>query len=270
MALWNEFVTSEDAAAQSRIGMLKNAREVVTREERDECPLCGQPVDVDALRQRILAALDGLSEASQRLDDAREDIEGLLGRVERVTYRLEQLRVRGTDLEVEVDQLPPSPVARLHEHVDGLDTVAPDVLADHAREVDFWLDSAAETVDQAAPKLAEGRETTFSELTRLAVLARQWHEQRQEVSAAGHARDLAERIYDAYAAAQQRHLDEVLDNISKRVADIYASLHPEEGLNAVSLNSLGEKAVELTVTFHGEEHRPPQRVLSESRTPDTR
>lgn len=261
---WNEFVASGDTAAKSRIGMLNNAREFVDREDVDDCPLCGQPVDVYALSERIRNTLDGLREASLRLDDAREHIGALFGRIERIIDRLKDLRARGADLDVELDELPPSPLTDVCERVKALEAIDPDVLADYARSLSSWLDTAVEVVDQAAPQLPEGRDATFSELTRLAMLARQWGAQRREVATTYRAKELAERIYGAYADEQRRHMTAVLNRISKRVADIYASLHPQEGLDAVALETIGEKGVELTVEFHGEQHRPPQRVLSES------
>lgn len=261
---WNDFVASDDAAAKSHIGMLNEARELLGREDVDDCPLCGQSIDVEALRRQIERTLESLNETSRRLDAAQEDIQDLVGRIERVTDRLEDLRSRGTDLDLGLDKLPSSPLPDIRRRVDALKAIDPDLTGEHGQRLRSWLESAIGLIDQAAPQLPEGREAIFSDLTELAVLARQWHVQRQEIAASSRARQLAERIYGAYAGEQQRHMTAVLDRISKRVADIYASLHPEEGLNDVSIETIGEKGVELTVDFHGEQHRPPQRVLSES------
>ena len=56
----------------------------------------------------------------------------------------------------------------------------------------------------------------------------------------------------------------VLDRISTRVAEMYKDLHPDEDLEAVGIETVGDKGAELVVGFHGTRQRPPNGVLSES------
>lgn len=261
---WNDFVASADAEIKSQLGMLNNARDLVGRQEPDECPLCGQPTDVEALRARIEHMLEDLYEASRELDGALENIRSLLGQLDRLMRRLAGLRARGAELGLEFEELPTSPLPAAQERVNSLRSIDSAAFDDQAQRLESWLEQAVELVDRAAPQLPEGREATLSNLTELTVLGRQWQEQRHIAAAATQAKQFGDRIYEAYAAQQQQHMTGVLGSISKRVADIYASLHPGEGLEHVSMEAMGEKGVELAVDFYGEHRSPPQQVLSES------
>ncbi|MGH9176921.1 MAG: hypothetical protein ACRD1H_21305, partial [Vicinamibacterales bacterium] len=75
---------------------------------------------------------------------------------------------------------------------------------------------------------------------------------------------LADRVFDAYQTRQKEDLTELLKQISRRVAQIYARLHPDEDLAAVSIEPWTAKGVELAIEFHGSRQRPPHGVLSES------
>ena len=52
--------------------------------------------------------------------------------------------------------------------------------------------------------------------------------------------------------------------ISRRSAEIYEFLHPAEGLADVTIETVGEKGIELAVSYFGKRELPPHRVLSES------
>jgi hypothetical protein len=56
----------------------------------------------------------------------------------------------------------------------------------------------------------------------------------------------------------------MLTSISRRVADIYAALHPGENLAGISVEPWTAKGLELAVDFYGSKQRPPHGVLSES------
>ena len=71
-------------------------------------------------------------------------------------------------------------------------------------------------------------------------------------------------MFDAYQTKQKEDLAELLQRISRRVAQIYAALHPGEDLAAVSIEPWTAKGVELAIEFHGSRQRPPHGVLSES------
>jgi recombinational DNA repair ATPase RecF len=261
---WNEFVETADVETKSRLAMLNNAQELVREQVPDECPLCGQSIDAESLRARIERALEEMHEAARTLDGAVEDVSDFLTQIEGVINRLEGTRARGAEFGLCFEELPASPLPSARKHVDDLEAIDPALIDDHAQRLKSWLEPAVELVDQAAPQLPEGRESTLSNLTELTVLARQWNERRHEAAAIGTAKELAERIYHAYAAEQEQHMTAVLHTISQRVADLYASLHPGEGLDDVSIETMGEKGVELAVDFYGERRRPPQQVLSES------
>jgi hypothetical protein len=93
---------------------------------------------------------------------------------------------------------------------------------------------------------------------------RAWVVARRRAVAAGRARDLIDRVFDAYQERQQAHLSSILDRINDRVAAIYDSLHPGEGLGQVTVEPWTAKGVELAIDFYGSRQRPPHGVLSES------
>jgi ATPase subunit of ABC transporter with duplicated ATPase domains len=91
-----------------------------------------------------------------------------------------------------------------------------------------------------------------------------WRLGERKAARARRALELAERVFDAYQNKQKEDVTALLTQISRRVAEIYATLHPGEGLDAVSVEPWTAKGIELAIEFHGSRQRPPHGVLSES------
>lgn len=119
-------------------------------------------------------------------------------------------------------------------------------------------------VESAVAPAATPREGTLVELGVLVDQARRRQERAAVAEGARRASEIAGRVFKAYAERQQGYFAEVLDRISGRVAEIYAKLHPGEGLADVCVEPWGQKGVELAVSFHGSRQKPPHGVLSES------
>jgi hypothetical protein len=101
----------------------------------------------------------------------------------------------------------------------------------------------------------------------LAALCQQvnaWRLAEQKATRARRALELAERVFDAYQTKQKDDVTDLLKRISRRVGEIYSTLHPGEDLDAVSVEPWTAKGVELAIDFHGSRQRPPHGVLSES------
>ena len=75
---------------------------------------------------------------------------------------------------------------------------------------------------------------------------------------------LADQVFARYQEHQRDYLTRTIQLISQRSADIYHFLHPDEGVGEVTVGTVGEKGIELSVKYFGKTERPPHRVLSES------
>jgi len=163
--------------------------------------------------------------------------------------------------------LPPVPD---FPHVDlrqSLETLAPAKMAAIAgaiSDVRKWDRSAGAVAAKASPAKASTRDTQLVMLATLCQQVNAWRLAERKAARARRALELAERVFDAYQNKQKEDLTALLTQISRRVAEIYATLHPGEGLDAVSVEPWTAKGIELAIEFHGSRQRPPHGVLSES------
>jgi hypothetical protein len=72
------------------------------------------------------------------------------------------------------------------------------------------------------------------------------------------------KIKEDFVKLQGKVLQEALDTISSDVDKFYRQINPEEGIEDIHLEVIGEEGVEFSYTFHGTETHPPLKYLSES------
>jgi hypothetical protein len=261
---WNEGVVATASSDVLRTRLLKAAQQLMDAEpESDLCPLCRRPIDPIDLRRVIRASLEALrdaSERSERLHEQGRDITDVLENATR--WRLERAK-SARDLGMELSPPPPVPI-QARDAVERFLGVDQDSLALHADLVTDWDRQAAEAVSATVPAPASPREASLWALVQLVQAARDWSVAESELGAAERASELADRIFSGYQERQGAYVQEILDRITDRVAELYGRLHPGEALGAVAVELWGEKGIELAVDFHGTRQKPPHGVLSES------
>ena len=131
-------------------------------------------------------------------------------------------------------------------------------------ELRKWDRAAGTIARKASPAEPSTRDTQLVMLAALCQQVNAWRLAEKKATRARRALDLAERVFDAYQNKQKEDLTELLKQISRRVAQIYSTLHPGEDLDAVSVEPWTAKGIELAIEFHGSRQRPPHGVLSES------
>ena len=262
---WNALVSSQRARRLPRATLVREAKRLVEAGSIDgRCPLCGQKVDESKLALGIERALVEMMEASQELERVRDPIVELAEELAGAHADRRALEERARVESLEVPPLPPLPDQSLHDAVEGLTPVDARALSTWVAEIRKW-DKAA---DKLAQKTTSARSSTRdTQLVMLAALCQQiraWREAEKAAARAQRALTLADRVFEAYQARQKDDVTKLLKQISQRVADLYAALHPGEDLAAVGIEPWTAKGVELAIEFHGSRQRPPHGVLSES------
>lgn len=72
------------------------------------------------------------------------------------------------------------------------------------------------------------------------------------------------KIKDSFIQLQGEVLQKALNAISIDVDKFYSQINPEEGIEKIRLDLIGEEGVEFKYTFHGRDSYPPLKYLSES------
>jgi DNA repair exonuclease SbcCD ATPase subunit len=197
------------------------------------------------------------------MERCREAMTQLSGGLRAAHDKRAALVRRATPVQVELPPLPAFPA----EALAGLDTLAAvdaRPVADYHSALRKWDQAAREAGKKAGPAAAGTRE---SQLMMLAALCQQisaWRAAERKLAQAARARDLSEKVFDAYQDRQKEDVAALLSQISLRVARIYMALHPGEELGSVSIEPWTAKGVELAINFYGSHQRPPHGVLSES------
>jgi hypothetical protein len=76
--------------------------------------------------------------------------------------------------------------------------------------------------------------------------------------------DTVTKIRDSFIQLQGEILQKALNAISVDVDKFYSQINPEEGIEKIRLDLVGEEGVEFKYTFHGKDSHPPLKYLSES------
>jgi len=260
---WNELLESEQGADLARFGLLREAERLLAQRESSECPLCGQAVIHSELTARIKNAVIGLRQASDVFESRREGVGSLIEATMRADGVLRSIRSRAEKHEIHLPEVPEAPSA-LRDLVSSRRPVPLEALRDYGKQVGTWHTSAKDVLESAVQETGGERDSSRLALIRFCETARAWANATEGEQRASNAKTLADRVYKLYEKRQQANLSGVLEKISKRVAEIYETLHPGEGLSSVTVEPWTAKGLELAINFYGSRQRPPHGVLSES------
>jgi energy-coupling factor transporter ATP-binding protein EcfA2 len=264
MEAWNALVSSERARALPRASLIQEAKRLMATAPLDgHCPLCGQVVDDKELARTIEGSLLSLMEASRELEGCKDAVAELAGGLRAAHDKREALARRAKQSQVELPQPPAFPAAAL-AGVESLAPVEAKAVAEYQAALRKWDQAAREAAKRGAPSAAGTRESQLMMLAALCQQISSWRAAERKLAHAALARDLAERVFDAYQEKQKNDVTALLQQISLRVARIYLALHPGEDLGSVSIETWTAKGVELAINFYGSHQRPPHGVLSES------
>ncbi len=260
-ARWNELVATDELA---RVGLLERGSALLEQSGDASCPLCGQEIDRKALAAGIKERLGALAENAAEVESVRSELADAASTLSAAAELREGLRLRTGLLGIELPAPPSAPASALLESLETESELDLTPIEDFVNEIEQW--------DEQARAIGGGTEAAESkasqdQLTMLLQLCQQiqaWRDAIETAATAARARELVDKVYAAFEKKQQAHLTEILDRINGRVAEIYESLHPGEGLSEVSVEPWTAKGVELAINFHGSRQRPPHGVLSES------
>lgn len=260
---WNGVVGSQTGLDGAQIALMRAADEVIRDSIVERCPLCDQTVDQEDLQRRITDALKGLQTSDQQIEGGKRVLRKFKDGIHAVWVAKQGLVAQARKLDIPLPDLPQSPDGYLTRKLDGMALVEMDVVTKVLEEMRDWDSAATKLITEALPRV-KPEDQELVKLIRLVDQGAQWLKAEHVFLRAQRVSEMATRLHDRYLARLNAFFVAVLDEISARVAAIYARLHPDEELKNVKVETWGDKGVELAVDFHGKRHRPPHAVLSES------
>ncbi len=262
---WNALISSERARLLPRASLVREAKRLLDTQSSDGCcPLCGQSLDDKELARRIESALVDVMEASRELERLRDPIVERAEDLAEAHEKRLSIHDRARSMGLELPGVPAPSGAGLHASVDALAPIDAAAITRYLTELRKWDRAASKMGRASSPSGPSARDTQLVMLAGICQQVKSWRDAEQNAARALRALTLADRVFDAYQTKQKEDLTELLKQISRRVARIYAKLHPGEDLAAVSIEPWTAKGVELAIEFHGSRQRPPHGVLSES------
>ena len=264
--VWNQFVTAARRADQLQLGLYRAADSLLSsgHAQAGQCPLCDQPVDLDALAEEVAAELHALEGAAQALQAAQQAVRQCIGAVSNAHRSRASTAARAQGEGVELKELPGSLANDLARCVETSSVIDRQAVERYQEEILTWDAAALVTLQTASPTPATARDRALVEIGILHTKAAAWQSAIRNDSDARAAAILASRLFELYQTTQRDHFSAIIQQISSRAAAVYAFLHPEGGIGAIAVETVGEKGAELSVDFHGRKELPPHRVLSES------
>lgn len=260
---WNRLLAGPAGSGLVQQRVVDAAADYVRVSEINACPVCEQPVNVTDLRERLVRRLADMQTANQEFQRAERDLSVLINRMETAwAHRAATLR-SARQLTLTMDDLPTSPVSELRRALERRVVIDIESASEAVAQLRSWDEAAAKVVVDSIPAVSP-QDEALVRLVLLVDLGMRRIAADRELQRATAARELADRLHDDYSQRVNDYLTGVVEAISGRAAEIYRALHPEEGLDNIAMEMVGEKGAELAVDFHGQRHRPPSGVLSES------
>lgn len=262
---WNQFVAQEKRDLLP-LNLYRAAEPLLGSDSQalNQCPLCGQPIDAAALKNRVAATLQELESATRNLDAARKRIQTFIGKVRSADGQRSEIVQRVQEQGLHLPAEPHSPHDQFGQSVEALTSISRVTAEQYQLKVSDWIAEVREALEAAMPPTAATREQTLVEIGVLHAQAQQWKSSVRKHTQTAAAFKLADQVFARYQERQRDYLTRVIQLISQRSADIYHFLHPNEGVGEVTVETVGEKGIELSVKYFGKTERPPHRVLSES------
>ncbi|HXF52377.1 MAG TPA: AAA family ATPase [Dehalococcoidia bacterium] len=263
---WNQFVAQTGNVDSARIDLLKAADRLIGsgHARNDECPLCHQPFTLASLQSNILRELQALEQARQALDAARRLVVQPLETIRGWHAAFSRIRKEAEEERISLPALPPDMTKSLEAAIDRVEALDIEVVDGLAKQLKDWGSKTLQSIRAAIPAPTSNRDRALIAIGTLQEAAKQWREAARELDNATAALALADRLHSTYQRRETAHFQETVANISDTAASIYDALHHEQGVDAVALETIGEKGMEISVRFYGRKELPPHRVLSES------
>lgn len=261
---WNTAITSSKTDDRVRRTMISAAETLFESKPAAACPLCGQEVQPEAFKLRLREMLDQIKVAQLAIDKPRETAARYLDRFDAAVSQRAQLALRSKDEGIPLAPLPVSPVADARHRLWQDLPIDVSGIANAVGALDAWTQAAREMLGNSL-QVVDPKDAELVRFFSLLEGARHWLAALDKKEASEQIAKRASDVFNAYQNAQRQYIESILDAVSGRVAKIFERLHAQEHLSAVSVEPMGDKGIELSVTFHGTKHRPPHGVLSESR-----
>lgn len=262
---WNRGAQSGGASDHPRLTFVRVAATYLARNPTPgKCPLCGQTVNSGQLRAQVVATIADLKNASDEFDA----MDAAIGRLDReadaAVRKRESFLERARGLSVTLADLPESPRKNLAAWKLQRAVIDRVLLAHSGEAFAAWGRESLDRVKAKETETAKGQNKELSEAGQLRELAIRWSTTRSAFAKARTSRELAEKVFGEYQKLVGSYFDDILSQITDRVAANYASLHPDEHIDKVRVEVAGDKGVELAASFYGHDLKPPHGLLSES------
>lgn len=264
VAEWNAAVGVLATDTAKEIALLIAAQTLIESSERLEiCPLCRQAVDGDDLRESVGDRLRNLREEALAQQVAKGTLAEVARQVAAVGDSRRDINESAKDAGIDLPEFPESDLQTLLSLLDSGQIASTENVQSVRQKIVQW-----DTDAQGALGVAGASESTSASpvvtLVRLVERGRSWRQARtasaRDEAAAVHASE----IHEVCSRMATELFDDTLSAISQPLDEIYSRLHPGESLSEAAVETVGNRGLELSVTFHGEICCPPHGVLSES------
>ena len=261
---WNTLITSVGSAEVTRLQLFEIGAEIITRTpDIDRCPLCDQSVEAEDFRRHIESTLHVLSDAAKRMENGRGLLARYVGKLRAVHQVRANARENADKFGIGLPPVPDLPIRIIDDARARGTQLDIDSIERAMNQVPNWDRDALQAIRDQIPA-SDPRDDALVRVGQLVEKTKTWQGALEASRRANVAADAAKKVCDAYTAEQNRFFAAVIEQVSKRLAEIYERLHPHEGLGNVRVETWGNKGLELAMDFHGHPQRPPHGVLSES------
>jgi len=276
----------KDKEKTKKIGLrqlLEQGQQVIANQIAGEniCPLCLSEIDSSIVLQEIAARIQELEQISKEVQEADNKKGSAL-------LNLGNIKSAAVDAgKIKIDDDPD--FAIIYDKIASLKTDMENVIKDidakfqkleiiakDSELFDKQFNTLTEEIDKLLPMIkdkisaladTDAQKLQFEIFEKISNASRTFRDNlrlSRELDIFEKQLGTMTKIKEDFIKLQGNVLQDALDTISSDVDKFYRQINPEEGIENIHLEVIGEEGVEFSYTFHGTKTHPPLKYLSES------
>lgn len=262
---WNDALEEAEASDATQVDLLGAAsRWAKAHPDAKTCPLCEKKIAASAIEERISKLLADLQEHAAKLGAAEKAARDACDDLAQYFQLRTRWRTKGKELKIELAAPPADASGAVKAAIAARKPIADDVVKAWLDQLRGWDEAAKKTlIAQSTDEQPASKNHAF-DLMQLLVAAKQWSDAAKTSIEGEEIFERADALFDVFTDEQRKYVQTVLGQISTEVARLFEKLHPTGKVSSVTVETWGDKGIELAVDFYGTRQRPLHGVLSES------
>ena len=246
------------------VDILEKTKTFLQKEKTEECPACEQPIESEKLKERILIRLKDIKELKTTTKKHKQTEDQYNISKRNFVKQQEELKnsaknlikfLKEEDLNFEMQKITKNIKEYQFLLEEKVDLKTAEIFF---KDKEAFLQKIQDTHDTD--------DKTLHQLNLIKTSLKSLKETEQKIQKWSDKKDFLTTILQIVETERKSYVENILDSISNDVEVLYSKLHPEEGLNNITLflKPKVQGSLEIKSNFQHKKNIPPQVYFSDS------